>query len=274
MNYLMGYDIGSSSIKAALLEAETGRLVAAAAAPETELEISLPRPGWAEQDPEIWWENLLAATARIKAEAGVDLREVLAVGISYQMHGLVLVDREQRPLRPAIIWCDSRAVEIGARAFAAIGEEACLARFLNSPGNFTAAKLAWVKENEPEIYAPDPRRPCCPGDYIAMRMTGEIQTTPSGLSEGILWDFRNQGPAGSRARSFRHPARICSRELAPTFAVAGRAHRAGRGRARPAAGHARGLPGRRPAQQRLLPERPGTGRTGGHGRHIAAWSTG
>ena len=219
MAYLLGYDIGSSSIKAALIEAETGRLVAAAAAPETELEISSPRPGWAEQDPEIWWENVLVATARIKSETGVDLREVLAVGLSYQMHGLVLVDREQRPLRPAIIWCDSRAVPLGARAFAAIGEEVCLTRFLNSPGNFTAAKLAWVKENEPGIYARI-QGAMLPGDYIAMRMTGEIKTTPSGLSEGILWDFRDQGLARPVLDFFGISPDLLP-EITPTFAPQG-----------------------------------------------------
>ena len=193
--YLLGYDIGSSSIKASLLEAASGRLVAAATSPKTELPIRAERPGWAEQDPRVWWEHVVAATAEIGAQAGGRLDDVRAVGISYQMHGLVLVDRNLDVLRPAIIWCDSRAVEIGERAFAALGPDRCLGRLLNSPGNFTASKLRWVQEHEPEIY----RRIhafMLPGDYIAARMTGEVQTTASGLSEGILWDFVDGRLAG------------------------------------------------------------------------------
>jgi xylulokinase len=186
--YLLGYDIGSSSIKASLLEAASGQLVAAATSPKTELPIRAERPGWAEQDPRVWWEHVVAATAEIGAQAGGRLHDVRAVGISYQMHGLVLVDRKLDVLRPAIIWCDSRAVEIGERAFAALGPDRCLGHLLNSPGNFTASKLRWVQEHEPEVY----RRIhafMLPGDYIAARMTGVVRTTPSGLSEGILWDF-------------------------------------------------------------------------------------
>jgi len=190
MSYLLGYDIGSSSIKATLIETDSGRALASASSPETELEIQAPRPGWAEQDPAVWWEHVKAVTAKIKAQAG-DLSAVEAIGISYQMHGLVVVDKDQRVLRPAIIWCDSRAVGIGGRAFAEIGRERCLQHLLNSPGNFTASKLKWVMENEPGIYDRI-HKAMLPGDYIAMVMTGEIRTTPSGLSEGIMWDFPQQ----------------------------------------------------------------------------------
>jgi len=186
--YLLGYDIGSSSIKASLLEASSGRLVAAATSPKTELSIRAERPGWAEQDPRVWWEHVVAATAEIGVQAGSPLHDVRAVGISYQMHGLVLVDRDLEILRPAIIWCDSRAVEIGERAFATLGPDRCLGRLLNSPGNFTASKLRWVREHEPDIYRRI-HRFMLPGDYIAGRLTGEVRTTPSGLSEGILWDY-------------------------------------------------------------------------------------
>ena len=192
--YLLGYDIGSSSIKASLLEAASGAVIAAATSPGTEMPIRAERPGWAEQDPALWWQHVVAATAEIRTRAGGRLREVAAVGISYQMHGLVLVDRDLAVLRPAIIWCDSRAVSIGERAFAHLGPEQCLGRLLNSPGNFTASKLRWVRENEPETY----RRIhafMLPGDYIAARMTGEVRTTPSGLSEAVLWDFREGRPA-------------------------------------------------------------------------------
>ena len=189
--FLLGYDVGSSSIKATLLSAETGEVVASAVSPKTELEIQAPRAGWAEQDPEVWWQHIKLATAEIVKNGNIDTRLVQAIGISYQMHGLVIVDKNYAPLRPAIIWCDSRAVEIGERAYREIGAEKCLKHFLNSPGNFTASKLKWVQENEPDIYH-QIYKAMLPGDFIAMKMTGEIKTTPSGLSEGIMWDFQQQ----------------------------------------------------------------------------------
>lgn len=186
--YLLGLDVGSSFVKASLLDADRGVAVASASAPATEMTISSPRPGWAEQRPEDWWANAVAATRQ--AMRAVDARpdSVVAVGIAYQMHGLVLVDRARRVLRPAIIWCDSRAVAIGEQAFEAIGPLSCLARFLNSPGNFTASKLKWVKEHEPEVFAAADKA-MLPGDYVAMRLTGDAATTVTGLSEAILWDY-------------------------------------------------------------------------------------
>lgn len=220
MALLLGLDLGSSSIKAALLDAETGRLVEAAQSPaDRELEIEAPRPGWAEQEPEIWWEHVKTAVARLKELAGAALDDLAAIGITYQMHGLVLVDRDRRPLRPAIIWCDSRAVEIGARAFAALGEETCLRRFLNSPGNFTASKLRWVMENEPEIYA-KVYRAMLPGDYLAMRLTGEINSTVSGLSEAILWDYQEGTPARMVMEHYGIEPAVWP-ELVPTFGIQG-----------------------------------------------------
>jgi xylulokinase len=192
--FLLGFDVGSSSIKASLLDAATGVSVASATSPEKELAIDAPRPGWAEQDPEIWWQNVIAAAAAIKAAAGKAYGAVRAIGISYQMHGLVLIDKTGKVLRPSIIWCDSRAVQQGEKAFQGIGQEACLSRLLNSPGNFTASKLAWVKENEPAVFAKASKM-LLPGDWVAMRMTGEAVTTTQGLSEAILWDFRDDGRA-------------------------------------------------------------------------------
>ena len=154
MMYLLGYDIGSSSVKASLVDVHTGKCVASAFYPKTEAEIITLRPGWAEQHPEMWWENLRAATGAVMQKSGAKKEDVAAIGISYQMHGLVCVDKNQNVLRPAIIWCDSRAVPYGEKAFRMLGEEKCLTHLLNSPGNFTASKLAWVKENEPEVYAP------------------------------------------------------------------------------------------------------------------------
>lgn len=191
MGYLLGYDIGSSSIKASVVEIDSGKTVASAVSPPEEMEIQAPKPGWAEQDPENWWKHVKLATAMIRSHTEINLKEVKAIGISYQMHGLVIVDRNRKVLRPAIIWCDSRAVKIGGEAFATLGKDRCLQFLLNSPGNFTASKLKWVQENEPEVYARIDKM-MLPGEYIAMRMTNEIKTTPSGLSEAILWDFPNQ----------------------------------------------------------------------------------
>ena len=192
--YLLGYDIGSSSVKATLMEASSGRTLASATSPKKEMEIIAERPGWAEQHPEVWWQNVKAATVQIKSATSFDPGDVQAIGISYQMHGLVIIDKNQQVLRPAIIWCDSRAVETGNKASREIGEVKCLERLLNSPGNFTASKLKWVMENEPEVYRKI-HKAMLPGDYIAMRMTGKVVTTPSGLSEGIMWDFQKQGLA-------------------------------------------------------------------------------
>ena len=187
--YLLGYDIGSSSVKAALIDAQTGRLVASASSPDQEMKILSSQPDWGEQNPDDWWQELIQATGRLKKAYPFDGAEVLAIGIAYQMHGLVAVDKEYNVLRPAIIWCDSRAVSIGQQALRDLGETYCLGHLLNSPGNFTASKLKWVKEHEPAVYEKI-HKVMLPGDYIALRLTGEAQTTVSGLSEGILWDFR------------------------------------------------------------------------------------
>lgn len=219
LGYLLGYDAGSSSVKATLLEAETGRVAAAAASPAAELAISSPRPGWAEQDPEVWWEHLKRATALVREESGVDMRGVKAVGISYQMHGLVIVSRDLEPLRPSIIWCDSRAVSVGDEAFSSLGEGTCMGHLLNSPGNFTASKLAWVKVNEPLLYRRI-HKMMLPGDYLAMRMTGEVTTTPSGLSEMVLWDFSREGVAEAVLDHYGISADLLP-EVRPTFSVQG-----------------------------------------------------
>ena len=201
------------------MEPTSGRVVAFAAAPDDEMQISAPSPAWAEQDPAMWWEQVKAATAKIRAKAGFLLREIAAIGISYQMHGLVVIDRDQRVLRPAIIWCDSRAVEIGARAFQALGPATCRECLLNSPGNFTASKLKWVSEHEPEVF-PLIDKMLLPGDYIALKMTGEACTTPGGLSEGILWDYRQQDVAAEVLEYYAIPRAMIPR-IVPTFAFQG-----------------------------------------------------
>lgn len=192
--YLLGYDLGSSSVKASLVNAQTCEVLASDFFPKKEMEIKAVKVGWAEQDTEMWWENLKQATKNVISDSGINPKEIAAIGISYQMHGLVLVDDQLNAIRDAIIWCDSRAVPYGDKAFEEIGGERCLSQLLNSPGNFTLAKLAWVKENEPENYAKI-KYYMLPGDYIAMRMTGEACTTASGLSEGIAWDFKENAPA-------------------------------------------------------------------------------
>ncbi len=188
--YLLGFDIGSSSVKASLVDSQTGRCVASSFYPESEAPIIAKRPGWAEQEPSSWWESLKLATAAVMSASSVSPDSIKAIGISYQMHGLVCVDRDHQVLRPSIIWCDSRAVPYGRKAFDDLGHDRCLSHLLNSPGNFTASKLAWVKDNEPELYSRI-YKIMLPGDYIAMKLTGEICTTVSGLSEAILWDFKD-----------------------------------------------------------------------------------
>lgn len=192
--YLLGYDIGSSSVKAALVEAESGRCIASDFFPKSEAPIKALRAGWAEQNPDAWWSYLKEATASVLAQSHVSPADIKAIGISYQMHGLVALGEDLRPLRDAIIWCDSRGVPYGRKAFDEIGPEKCLGSLLNSPGNFTAAKLAWVKENEPELFGKI-YKIMLPGDYIAFRLTGKISTNPEGLSEYMLWDFKNDSPA-------------------------------------------------------------------------------
>ncbi len=192
--YLLGLDVGSSSVKASLVDADTGVCAASAFFPEKEAPIMAVKAGWAEQEPDSWWNYAKLSLQKIMAETGAKADDVKAIGISYQMHGLVCVDKQQQVLRPSIIWCDSRAVPYGEKAFNDLGGEQCLSHLLNSPGNFTAAKLAWVKENEPELFAKIDKF-MLPGDYIAMRLSGVANTTISGLSEGMLWDFKEKAPA-------------------------------------------------------------------------------
>lgn len=218
--YLLGYDIGSSSVKASLVNVDSGKCVASSFFPKTEAEIKAVQPGWAEQDPDSWWSYLKSATHAVMTESGVAANDIAAIGISYQMHGLVCVDKNQQVLRPAIIWCDSRAVPYGQKAFETLGEATCLSHLLNSPGNFTASKLAWVKEHEPEIYERIDKI-MLPGDYIAMKMSGTICTTISGLSEGMLWDFKKNEVASLLMDYYGFDSKLIP-EIKPTFSEQGR----------------------------------------------------
>lgn len=215
--YLLGFDVGSSSVKASLVDIERGDIAASAFYPEKEAPIVAVRTGWAEQDPQMWWDNAKLALRKIMHQAGAKGEDIAAIGISYQMHGLVCVDKNQKVLRPSIIWCDSRAVAYGERAFNELGKERCLTHLLNSPGNFTAAKLAWVKENEPELFR-QIDKVMLPGDYIAMKLTGEAQTTISGLSEGMMWDFKTKRPAKFLLDYFSFEDSLLA-EVVPTFGI-------------------------------------------------------
>src|SRR5258708_14346590 len=216
---LLGIDLGTSSIKVAVTDAATHRVLATAQFPDTEAVILARQPGWAEQSPDTWGEYVQGAIRRAHASGAYDPMDIGAMGIAYQMHGLVLVDKEQRVLRDSIIWCDRRAVPYGDRAFAEIGEERCLQRLLNSPGNFTAAKLAWVKENEPAVYE-RVDRVLLPGDFIALRLTGEATTSISALSEGIFWDFVADELSADDFRSFGFDKRLVP-EIRPLFSAHG-----------------------------------------------------
>ncbi|MBR1462659.1 MAG: carbohydrate kinase [Prevotella sp.] len=215
--YLLGFDVGSSSVKASLVDVESGSCVASAFYPEKEAQIIAVKTGWAEQDPQTWWEYAKLSLKKIMAESGATGDDIKAIGISYQMHGLVCVDKDQQVLRNSIIWCDSRAVPYGDDAFNSLGSEKCLSHLLNSPGNFTAAKLAWVKDNEPELFEKIDKI-MLPGDYLAMRLSGTVNTTISGLSEGMMWDFKDKRPAKFLLDYYGFDESLIA-DIVPTFSI-------------------------------------------------------
>lgn len=217
--YLLGFDVGSSSVKASIVDADSGVCVASAFYPEKEAPIIAVKAGWAEQDPQMWWDNAKLSLKKVMADASVKGDDIKAIGISYQMHGLVCVDKDLQVLRPSIIWCDSRAVPYGEKAFHELGADMCLGHLLNSPGNFTAAKLAWVKDNEPELFAKI-YKIMLPGDYIAMKLSGTVNTTISGLSEGMLWDFKAKDAAGFLLDYYGFSKDVIA-DVVPTFSVQG-----------------------------------------------------
>ena len=192
--YYLGFDLGSSSVKVALVDAVSGENIISLHEPKNEMSILSEQSDWAEQNPEDWWTYVCQGTKRVLQESKVDAGKIKAIGISYQMHGLVVVDAVGKPLRNSIIWCDSRAVNIGKKAFNDLTKERCVSSLLNSPANFTASKLKWVKDNEPEVYAKI-HKFMLPGDYIAYKLTGAISTTNNGLSEGIFWDYKSDSVA-------------------------------------------------------------------------------
>lgn len=215
--YLLGFDVGSSSVKASLVDAETGQVAADAHYPEKEAPITAVKAGWAEQDPQMWWDNAKLSLQDIMNRTGAKGEDIIAIGISYQMHGLVCIDKDHKVLRPSIIWCDSRAVPYGEKAFNDLGAGECLGHLLNSPGNFTMSKLAWVKENEPDLYKKI-YKIMLPGDYIAMKLSGKVNTTISGLSEGMAWDFKEKRPAKFLLDYFGFDEEMLA-DIVPTFSV-------------------------------------------------------
>jgi xylulokinase len=217
---LLGIDLGSSSVKASVIDGDSGKCLVTAFYPSDEMKIIARKPGWAEQDTDIWWTNLKAAITACTANLGQRKDKIGAIGISYQMHGLVIVDNNNKVLRPSIIWCDSRAVQYGEKALNSLGRDYCLTNLLNSPGNFTASKLAWVKENEPELFSKI-RNIMLPGDYIALRLTGETSTTFTGLSEGIFWDFAKNRVSEELMKFFGFSSGLLP-EAAPSFSVSGK----------------------------------------------------
>jgi xylulokinase len=218
--YLLGYDIGSSAIKAALVKVDTHEVVGLTQYPNQEMDMISRQRGWAEQQPEVWWQDFSIATRRLLELTGVKPAAIKGIGISYQMHGLVLIDKDQQVLRPSIIWCDSRAVAIGQQAFEELGEERCLKEMLNSPGNFTASKLKWVKDNEPEVYE-KAHKLLLPGDFIAMKLTDEAVTTIGGLTEGIFWNFKDRKIATDLIRHYGLREDLIASTV-PTFSIQGR----------------------------------------------------
>lgn len=215
--YLLGFDVGSSSVKASLVDIDNGQCAASAFYPETEAPIKAINSGWAEQDPEMWWHNAKLALKNIMAETGCKGEDIQGIGISYQMHGLVCVDKDLKPLRDSIIWCDSRAVPYGERAFNKLGADYCLSHLLNSPGNFTAAKLAWVREKEPQLFE-QIYKIMLPGDYLAMKLSGKANTTISGLSEGIFWDFKERKVSEPLLNTFGINKDMIA-DIVPTFGI-------------------------------------------------------
>lgn len=218
--YLLGYDLGSSSVKASIIDITTGQAVATAQSPSEEMPMIAVQSGWAEQDPELWWEHATKSLESCIRTSKIKASEIVAIGISYQMHGLVCVDKESKVLRPSIIWCDSRAVDIGKAAFKQLGEDYSLQHLLNSPGNFTASKLRWVKQNEPDLFARI-HKVMLPGDFLAMKLTGEIVTTASGLSEGMFWDYQSESPSEKLLEVYGIPSSLLPKQV-PTFSIQGK----------------------------------------------------
>jgi len=188
MGYLMGIDIGTSGTKTLLIR-DDGRLVAKSFA---DYPLVHPKPGWAEQDPSDWWNATVKSIREVLAKGNVSGEEVLGLGLSGQMHGAVLLDKTHRVLRPAILWCDQRTAKECDWITAKLGRQG-LNRYTCNPAltGFTAPKIIWVKNNEPEIFGRIDRV-LLPKDYIRFRLTGIFASEVSDASGTLLFDVQNR----------------------------------------------------------------------------------
>ena len=186
--YLLGIDASTTATKALLIDAQ-GDVVAVAA---TEYPFETPHPLWSEQDPALWWHAAVQSIRRLLSESGVAAADIAAVGLTGQMHGLVLLDENGTVLRPAILWNDQRTGEQCDEIRTILGKD----RLVQLTGNdaltgFTAPKILWVREHEPEIFA---RAKCflLPKDYLRYRLTGDIATDRAGAAGTLLLDLASR----------------------------------------------------------------------------------
>jgi len=188
VKYLLGIDVSTTGVKAILID-QDGRLAATA---NTEQPLSTPKPLWSEQDPADWWAGTLSSTTQVLAQAGISGVDVAAVGLTGQMHGLTLLDEKGSVLRPAILWNDQRTAAQCDEIRSLIGRK----HLIDLTGNdaltgFTAPKILWVRENEPQIYH-QVRHILLPKDYVRYRLTGDFACDRADGAGTILFDIRSR----------------------------------------------------------------------------------
>jgi xylulokinase len=185
---LLGLDVSTTGAKALLIN-EAGQVVSSAT---SALTLSTPRPLWSEQNPADWWAGITKSIRDALAQAGASGEDVAAIGLTGQMHGLVLLDEQGEVLRPAILWNDQRTGEQCDEIRARLGKE----RLIRITGNdaltgFTAPKILWVQQNEPDVYG-KARHVLLPKDYIRYKLTGEYATDRAGGAGTILFDLKTR----------------------------------------------------------------------------------
>ncbi|HOD80027.1 MAG TPA: xylulokinase [Phycisphaerae bacterium] len=205
MAYYLGIDIGTSGTKALVMDARAKVLATATG----EHAISAPRPGWSEQDPANWWQATVRAVRQAIAKAGVDGRQVAGIGLSGQMHGLVILDRGGKVLRPSIIWNDQRTAREAAEIEAAVGGKKKLIALVGNVAqtSFTLTKLLWVRRNEPKIYDKIAHM-LLPKDYIRLRLTGEFVGDVSDMSGTLILDQKKRNWSKKIISTFQLDQRI------------------------------------------------------------------
>ncbi|MBM3212028.1 xylulokinase, partial [Candidatus Poribacteria bacterium] len=169
MKYLIGIDVGTTGTKTILID-ENGTLIASSL---VEYPLYTPKPKWAEQDPEDWWRGTVESIKGVISQGKIDSQDICGLGLSGQMHGLVLIDKEYKVLRPAILWCDVRTTEQCQYITEKVGK-GLLVKSTCNPAleGFTAPKVIWVRDNEPKIYE-KAFKMMLPKDYVRFRLTGE-----------------------------------------------------------------------------------------------------